>query len=59
MVSAMELPGFRDFYPYPVPPGEAWSYESRRRIETWAQTARSFRFLNMTVPLTSHSNSTP
>lgn len=45
------LPGFRDFYPYPVPPGEAWSYESRRHIEeTWAQTARSFGFFEYDGP---------
>lgn len=39
------LPGFRDFYPAPVPQREAWSADLRQHIfEAWRRTARSYGF---------------
>jgi histidyl-tRNA synthetase len=39
------LPGFRDFYPEPVPTAEAWSADLRRHIfEAWTGTARRYGF---------------
>lgn len=39
------LPGFRDFYPEPLPTADAWSAEVRRRIfDAWHGTARRYGF---------------
>lgn len=39
------LPGFRDFYPPPLPDPDAWSAELRRHLfETWRATARRYGF---------------
>ncbi len=39
------LPGFRDFYPEPVPTADAWSADLRRHIfEAWTGTARRYGF---------------
>jgi histidyl-tRNA synthetase len=39
------LPGFRDFYPEPLPDGEAWSANVREQIfETWRQVASRYAF---------------
>ena len=39
------LPGFRDFYPEPVPQGEAWSAAVREYIfENWQTVARRYAF---------------
>ncbi len=39
------LPGFRDFYPEPVPTADAWSADLRRHIfNAWSATARRYGF---------------
>ncbi len=39
------LPGFRDFYPEPLPHSDVWSAEARRHIfDTWSETARRYGF---------------
>ncbi len=39
------LPGFRDFYPEPLPDQDAWSADLRGRIfSAWRQTARHYGF---------------
>ncbi len=39
------LPGFRDFYPAPVPANEAWSADLRQHIfDAWRHTARRYGF---------------
>lgn len=39
------LPGFRDFYPEPIPTPDAWSADLRQHIfEAWRQTARRYGF---------------
>jgi histidyl-tRNA synthetase len=39
------LPGFRDFYPEPLPSGDAWSADARAYIlEKWRYTARRYSF---------------
>lgn len=39
------LPGFRDFYPAPLPDQDAWSADLRRHIfDTWRETARRYGF---------------
>lgn len=39
------LPGFRDFYPEPLPPGEAWSTNVRTHIfDSWRKVARRYGF---------------
>ena len=39
------LPGFRDFYPEPVPQPDLWSADARQFIfERWRATARSYAF---------------
>jgi histidyl-tRNA synthetase len=39
------LPGFRDFYPEPLPASEQWSADVRQYIfETWRRTARRYAF---------------
>ena len=39
------LPGFRDFYPEPLPTPDAWSADLRRHIlDTWAGVARRYGF---------------
>jgi len=39
------LPGFRDFYPEPLPPGEPWSCDLRQHIfRCWRETARRYGF---------------
>ncbi len=39
------LPGFRDFYPEPLPNSEAWSADLRQHIfRSWRETARRYGF---------------
>ena len=39
------LPGFRDFYPEPLPPSEIWSAEVRQKIfDAWRAVARRYGF---------------
>lgn len=39
------LPGFRDFYPEPLPDKDAWSADARRQIfDAWRETARRYGF---------------
>jgi len=39
------LPGFRDFYPEPLPQSELWSADARQYIfEKWRETARRYGF---------------
>jgi histidyl-tRNA synthetase len=39
------LPGFRDFYPEPLPHGDAWSADARQYVfEKWRTTARRYAF---------------
>ncbi len=39
------LPGFRDFYPEPLPQSELWSADARRHLfETWRSVARRYGF---------------
>jgi histidyl-tRNA synthetase len=39
------LPGFRDFYPEPLPHSDVWSAEARRLIfDRWRDTARRYGF---------------
>ena len=39
------LPGFRDFYPEPLPSAEAWSADARQHIFTrWREAARRYGF---------------
>lgn len=39
------LPGFRDFYPEPLPDKDAWSADLRRHIfDAWRDTARRYGF---------------
>ncbi len=39
------LPGFRDFYPEPLPPNETWSCDLRNHIfAKWRETARRYGF---------------
>jgi len=39
------LPGFRDFFPEPLPPSEGWSAEVRQRIfSAWREVARRYGF---------------
>ena len=39
------LPGFRDFYPEPLPPGEDWSADARQYIfDKWRGAARRYGF---------------
>ncbi len=39
------LPGFRDFYPEPLPSKDAWSIDLRRHIfDHWRETARRYAF---------------
>lgn len=44
-LSMERLPGFRDFYPEPIPPSEGWSADLRRHIfDAWRATARRYGF---------------
>ena len=39
------LPGFRDFYPEPIPTADSWSLDLRRYIfDTWRGTAKRYGF---------------
>ncbi len=39
------LKGFREFYPEPLPPGEAWSCDLRQHVfDCWRRTARRYAF---------------
>jgi len=39
------LPGFRDFYPEPLPQPDLWSADARHHIfESWRNTSRSYGF---------------
>jgi histidyl-tRNA synthetase len=39
------LPGFRDFYPAPVPHPDVWSADARQYIfDRWRETARRYGF---------------
>lgn len=45
------LPGFRDFYPEPLPDSEAWSAAGRRYIfEKWRATALKYGFVEYDGP---------
>ncbi len=45
------LPGFRDFYPEPLPEAEAWSAELRRFLfEAWRGVARRYGFREYDAP---------
>jgi len=45
------LPGFRDFYPEPLPSAEAWSADARHYIFTrWRETARRYGFCEYDGP---------
>jgi len=46
VTSVMErLPGFRDFYPEPLPHSDVWSADARRHIfDRWRETARRYGF---------------
>ncbi|MHC1766956.1 MAG: histidine--tRNA ligase [Verrucomicrobiia bacterium] len=45
------LPGFRDFYPEPLPHASAWSSGARQYIfETWRQAARRYGFTEYDGP---------
>lgn len=45
------LPGFRDFYPEPLPHASAWSAGARQYIfETWRQAARRYGFTEYDGP---------
>ncbi len=45
------LPGFRDFYPEPVPDREAWSAQARQYVfERWRTTARRYGFVEYDGP---------
>jgi histidyl-tRNA synthetase len=45
------LPGFRDFYPEPLPNSNVWSAEARRHIfETWRIVARRYAFCEYDGP---------
>src|SRR5512138_1814513 len=39
------LPGFRDFYPEPIPHSDVWSAEARQYLfESWRSVARRYGF---------------
>lgn len=45
------LPGFRDFYPEPLPDSDSWSAAARRYIfEKWRQTATLYGFVEYDGP---------
>ena len=45
------LPGFRDFYPEPLPHADAWSAAARQFIfDTWRETARRYGFVEYDGP---------
>lgn len=45
------LPGFRDFYPEPIPTPDSWSLDLRRYIfETWRGTAERYGFREFDGP---------
>ena len=45
MTALERLPGFRDFYPEPLPTPDAWSADLRQHIfDVWRQTARRYGF---------------
>jgi histidyl-tRNA synthetase len=45
------LPGFRDFYPEPIPNSNVWSAEARQYIfEAWRTTARRYGFAEYDGP---------
>lgn len=45
------LPGFRDFYPHPIPKGDFWSLDLRNHIfATWRNTARRYGFAEYDGP---------
>lgn len=45
MTALDRLPGFRDFYPEPLPTPDAWSADLRQHIfDLWRQTARRYGF---------------
>ena len=44
------LPGFRDFYPEPVPSPDSWSLDLRRHIfGTWRGTAERYGFRGLAL----------
>ena len=46
------LPGFRDFYPEPIPHQDVWSADLRQYIFTqWRETARRYGFRECDGPL--------
>ncbi len=45
MRTMQRLKGFREFYPEPLPPGEAWSCDLRQHVfDCWRRTARRYAF---------------
>ena len=45
MTALDRLPGFRDFYPEPLPTPDAWSADLRQHVfDVWRQTARRYGF---------------
>ncbi|MSU31287.1 MAG: histidine--tRNA ligase [Pedosphaera sp.] len=45
------LPGFREFYPEPLPHKDAWSADARQHIfDTWRSTARRYGFREFDGP---------
>lgn len=45
------LPGFRDFYPEPLPNKDAWSADAREYVfDTWKTVARSYGFREYDAP---------
>lgn len=45
------LPGFRDFYPEPLPSKDVWSADTRDYVfETWRSVARSYGFREYDAP---------
>ncbi|HTA94913.1 MAG TPA: histidine--tRNA ligase [Verrucomicrobiae bacterium] len=45
------LPGFRDFYPEPLPHADTWSADARQFIfDKWRETAKRYNFREYDVP---------
>src|SRR6188474_412119 len=45
LLSMQRLPGFRDFYPEPLPTPDVWSADARQYIfDKWRATARRYGF---------------
>ena len=54
------LPGFRDFYPEPLPHPDVWSADARQFIfDKWRETARATVSANTTARRSNRSNCSP